>query len=255
MTCKIIPLNTGFISVDRGLYISRGKGIGEKMDICATAWLIMNNKEIMLIDTGMCNTERADKYHHPGSYQPKGYDIRSRILENNIKPEQVKTVIFTHLHWDHCSNMKLFKNAKFIVNSRELEFANNPLPSYYKSYESSALGLKAPFKGIKFKTVTGEYRYNKDIMIFPTPGHSVGHQSVEIKTQKDTYIIAGDAVFTKDNLKENEVEFLPYTPLARYMDFIDMWNSIGEIIRRAKNIRDNILPGHDERVFDKLSYP
>ena len=76
MTCQIITFNTGFIAVDKGAYITRGKGIGIKVEIPAIAWLIKSDNETILVDTGMCNTKRAQQYHHPGSYQPKGFDIK-----------------------------------------------------------------------------------------------------------------------------------------------------------------------------------
>jgi N-acyl homoserine lactone hydrolase len=37
-------------------------------------------------------------------------------------------VIFTHLHWDHCSNVNLFPNARFTVQDKELRYAVSPIP-------------------------------------------------------------------------------------------------------------------------------
>ena len=169
-----------------------------------------------------------------------------------IRPDQISAVFFTHLHWDHCSNMKLFEKARYYVQARELEFALNPtLPPYYRSYEAPILGIEAPFTGCSFITVDGEYVYNDAITFFPTPGHSVGHQSVAVRTAKGTVVIAGDAVFVEENMQGDPGALLEFIPIGRYTNYFEMWNSFKEIKRRA----DLVLPGHDARVFDRQSYP
>ena len=40
---------------------------------------------------------------------------------------EIKTVIFTHLHWDHCHNAAYLKNAEFYVQKKELQYAINPI--------------------------------------------------------------------------------------------------------------------------------
>ncbi len=61
------------------------------------------------------------------------------------KPEEIDIVVFTHLHWDHCFYMEKFTNAEFYVNKKEYEFAMNPIPLYFKSYEAPELGITRPF--------------------------------------------------------------------------------------------------------------
>jgi len=250
MSFNIIPINTGFIKVNKG-YITFGGNANKSIEIPATAWYLSDGNEKILIDTGMCDTDRANKWHHPGSYQPSGFRIDVQLQKLGVGVEEIDTIIFTHLHWDHCSNMNLFVNAKFLVSSVELEFAINPLPPYYCSYEHPILGIIPPFKGKKFITLKGEYKYNDNIVIFPTPGHSPGHQSVSVKTDSGTFIIAGDAVFSEKNLESNPRKFLKFIPIGRYMNFFDMWNSLYEIDKRG----DYVLPGHDISVFKHEVYP
>jgi len=251
MGYKIFPLNTGFIRVDKGTHVTWGRNVGEKVEIPATAWYITNGREKIMVDTGMCDTERANKYHHPGSFQPPGYRVDEQLRKIGVDVRDIDVVIFTHLHWDHCSNIKMFVNAKFLVNREEFRFAKNPLPPYYRSYESPKIGLNPPFEGVEFEFVDGEFRYNDEIVIFPTPGHSPGHQSVSVKTDRGIYIIAGDAVFSEDNLKGIPEESLPFIPIGRFVNFFDMWNSLHEVTKRG----DYILPGHDVSVFKQPFYP
>ena len=252
MGYKIIPLNTGIITVDQGAYCTMGRGIGKKVDMPSTAWYVTDGKEHILVDTGMSDTAWANKWHHEG-YQPEDGRIDKQLMiRGGVRPDAISAILFTHLHWDHCSNMKLFTNARYYVHALELEFAlDPPLPPYYRSYEASILGLEAPFKNCPFITVDGEYAYNADITLFPTPGHSVGHQSVVVRTALGAVVIAGDAVFVEENMKGDPSQLLEFIPIGRYINYFDMWNSFKEIKKRA----DLVLPGHDMRVFQRVSYP
>ncbi|MGA2991216.1 MAG: N-acyl homoserine lactonase family protein [Candidatus Korobacteraceae bacterium] len=252
MGYKIIPLNTGIITVDRGAYCTMGRGIGQKVDIPSTAWYVSDGREHLLVDTGMCDTARANRWHHEG-FQPPGGRIDQQLMSRaGVAPEEITAILFTHLHWDHCSNMKLFPNARYYVQARELEFAlDPPLPPYYRSYEAPILGLESPFAGCKFITRDGEWAYNDDITLFPTPGHSVGHQSVAVRTEAGPVIIAGDAVFVHENLKGDPEHLLEFIPIGRYINYFEMWNSFKEIKRRG----GLVLPGHDNSVFDRPCYP
>jgi N-acyl homoserine lactone hydrolase len=249
MSYKIRPINTGFIKVDAGIHVTYGRNLGQKIFIPSTTWLIEGGRELILVDTGMAATKMAD-WHHPGSYQPEGMDIGNQLIKLKIAPEDIKKVIFTHLHWDHCYNMNIFSKAEFIVNKMELDFALNPIPPYYKSYEYPELGIKPPFAVVDFTVVQGEQEITPGIVVFPTPGHSPGHQSVEVKTADGNYVIAGDAVFAEANLQSDPASHMPYIPIGRFVNYLDMWDSIGKIIKRA----DHILPGHDDKVFQKEIY-
>jgi len=252
MGYKIVPLNTGVITVDQGAYCTLGRGIGKKVDIPSSAWYITDGTEHLLVDTGMCDTERANKWHHEG-FQPEGSRIDEQLMSRaGVKPEAITAIFFTHLHWDHCSNMKLFGNARYYVQARELAFAlDPPLPPYNRSYEAPVLGITSPFAGCSFVTLDGEFAYNDDIVLFPTPGHSVGHMSVAVRTAMGRVVIAGDAVFVQENMEGDPAQGLEFIPIGRYINYFDMWESFKEIKKRA----DLVLPGHDMRIFDRPSYP
>lgn len=254
MPFRIRPIDTGEIAADKGVYMTLGRGLGEKVKLPATAWLVEDGSKALLVDTGMCDTERADRWHHKGSVQPEGWDIGNRLRALGFSPGDIEAVIFTHLHWDHCSNMKLFVRARFVVHKTELAFARDPIPPYYRSYESPVLGLVPPFEGVEFEEVEGEREVLKGIRVFPTPGHSPGHQSVLIETEAGPYVIAGDAVFCYENLREDPEAHLPVIPIGRYVNMLEMWDSllkIKEMSRRGAVV----LPGHDAAVFRKEVYP
>ena len=246
---QITPLKTGTIVVDKGAYVTRGIGLGEEVEIPATAWYITDGQHNIMVDTGMCHTELAD-WHHRGSRQEPGEPVNQKLQAIGVDPDQIELVIFTHLHWDHCHNLDKFPNARFMVSAREYAFALDPIPPYYKSFEHHKLGKKAPFIDIQLDTIEGEVEILPGLTVFPTPGHSPGHQSVSVNTNSGAHVIAGDAVFSYDNLAPAN-DLLKFTIMGRFADIVAAWRSLEEITRRA----DVVLPGHDMRTMDVKVYP
>src|SRR5271157_1268363 len=99
MGYKIIPLNTGIIALDQGAYCTMGRGIGRKVDVPCTAWYVTDGREHILVDTGMSDTSRANKWHHEG-YQPEDGRIDRQLMSRGgVPPEAISANLFTHLHW------------------------------------------------------------------------------------------------------------------------------------------------------------
>lgn len=251
MDLRIVPINTGFIHVDKGGTLTQGRGYGEKTFIPAIAWYIGGGKEKIMVDTGMCGTARADRYHHAGSYQEEDQSIERALKKMGVGPEEIDKVIFTHLHWDHCHNLRFFNNAKFYAHIDEVRFAFTPLPPYYRSYESLHLGITPPFSETPFHLTKGEEEIADGIFVFPTPGHSPGHQSVAVKTKDGCYVIAGDAVMSWENWKGDPANHLPFIMNGRYFDLQRSWESFIKIREKAQFV----LPGHEMKVFDRKEYP
>lgn len=247
---RIRPILTGTMKVDQGAYLTWGRGFGREVTIPGTCWLIEGGAYPILVDTGICDSERASRWHHDAIQEP-GQDVVSRLRKLGIEPEDVKLLILTHLHWDHTSNMKAFVNARRIVHRRELAFAIDPIPQYFRSYEAYQLGLEAPFKGLQYEVVDGEVEVVPGIRVFPTFGHCPGHQSVEVRTEKGPYVCAGDAVMVYENLKGDPEAKFPLVPPGRFTDALASWESLKAIVGRASYV----MPGHDMRLFDQEVYP
>lgn len=258
MSITIRPLNTGFVPTNPFQYHYHFscapylKDVpNEKIPLPVFTFLIEGAEKLVLVDTGMAWTERANEYHHPGSWQGEGEDIESQLKKAGYQPSDVEMVIFTHLHWDHMYYLEKFTNAKLIVHKREWEFANNPIPLYYKSYEYPALGLEAPFKGRDFETVEGETEILPGIRVFESFGHSPGHMSVEVDTDEGSYICAGDSIFVMGNL--NPIPELHYniSPPGRFYNIVESWKSIEYQKERAKD-PSFLLLAHDKALLDRI---
>ena len=256
----IRPLNTGFVPTvplqyhyhfSAAPYLKNIPNANEKVPLPVFTYLVEGGEKLLLVDSGMCETERANKYHHPGSWQDPGQDIVSMLATAGYKPSDVGIVVYTHLHWDHMFHMGEFTNAQIFANKREWEFANDPIPLYYKSYEAPQLGLTAPFKGVRITTVEGETEIMPGVRVFESFGHSPGHQSVEVDCADGTsYICAGDSIFVLGNLSPIPELHYDITPPGRFYNIVESWKSIEYQKARAKD-SGHLLLCHDATMLER----
>jgi len=243
-------INTGFQELDKAQYATFRKGAGQIIEHPVFAFLIEGDGRKILVDTGMSDTKRSVMYHHSGRQEP-GQAIHEQLERLGISTDEIEIIIFTHLHWDHCYNVKQFPKARLVVSEIEYQFATNPIPPYWTSYEHPNSGLEPPWMGCEFDLVSGDQEIVEGINVFPTPGHSPGHQAVSVQTEAGNYVIAGDLFFIRENFQPDAERGWPMVPIGRFSSFIDLWNSMELTINRA----DHILLTHDPLQVDGQVYP
>ena len=247
---KIYPINTGWVVLDHAVYLFFKGKPGVNVDIPNTCYYIDTGEHKIMVDTGLPGQEHSSKYHH--DCDKRGcLEAPDALRAMGVDPDEIDICIFTHLHWDHCSNMKAFHNARYICSEDELQWAYNPLPLYYRSYESPALGIEPAFNGCSFEVTQGEALIVPGVRVFPTPGHTPGHISVEVETRIGTFVITGDALLRAANIEPNLKEHFRYWVQARFVDMVKGWKSVEEIDKRA----DYILYYHDEVSLEHPVYP
>ncbi|HHW42601.1 MBL fold metallo-hydrolase [Desulfofundulus thermobenzoicus] len=241
---KVIPLHLGSMTVDKsGLTSVRDAGI--KIDIPVVAWLIEGGKERVLVDTGAGDPDWSRKYHNP-MVRTEEQRIDRALELLGISPGEIRIIINTHLHWDHCFNNHLFENAVIYVQRKELAYAADPLPRdrrYYETDLGAPLYLKAPDN---IKEIEGDVEIIPGVWAVHIPGHTPGMQGVAVETVSGTCFIASDAVGLWENWEAD-----PPVPGQIYVDLRQVYRSFEKIRRLA----DFVLPGHDPRIFDKKCYP
>ena len=258
MSLTVRPINTGFVTTFPKQYIYHHstvpylKGVpDERIEMPCFAFLVEGGETPLLVDTGMAWTERATKYHHPGSRQPEGMSIIQQLDKLGYQPEDIGRVVFTHMHWDHVYYMDRFVNARFYAHEKELAFAMDPIPLYYKSYEHPSLGNKPPFDGMSIHTVKGETEIVPGVRVFEAFGHSPGHQCVEIDTKDGSYICCGDAVFALASFRPIPEIHYDITPPGRFANVVESWRSIEKIKARAGR-EELILPCHEGSLLERI---
>src|ERR1700693_3693053 len=93
-------------------------------------------------------------------------NVADALAEHDLSPADVRIVINTHLHFDHCGQNAVFKHAPFYVQRSELERAR---------LEESVTSQWFDFAGARFELVDGDAEVAEGVRLLVTPGHTVGH--------------------------------------------------------------------------------
>jgi glyoxylase-like metal-dependent hydrolase (beta-lactamase superfamily II) len=185
------------------------------------AWAIETNERVILVDTGETARTSEPGYFprwHPYFRMAVRFDVTPeqevgpQLLELGIRPEDVRTVILTHLHTDHAGGLLHFPKSEILVSDEDLRLAKGfagRLRGYLpnrcaKWFEPRSIKFApepiGPFDRSQRVTADGE------VVIVPTPGHTPGHVSVIVLDGDFCYFLAGDTTYTQQALIDGKVD-------------------------------------------------
>lgn len=187
---KIYPLLNGILIMDWG-HIMAPLCTGYIGEVPVYCFLIESSDgEKIMVDTGY-NYDSVPKLVFQPQIQTPEQDLTNLLIAHGTHPDEIKTVIITHLHHDHTGNMKLFKNAEFIVQEKELLGTTYPIGT-------QSIGVcRKDFEDLvsRFRLVDGDFPLREGIDLLFTPGHTEGHQAVMVNTSKGKAAIMGDTCY------------------------------------------------------------
>ncbi|MDR0934570.1 MAG: MBL fold metallo-hydrolase [Burkholderiaceae bacterium] len=160
------------------------------------AWLINTGKNLVLVDGG-CGA----------LFGPKMGKLMENLKASGYTPEQVDTILLTHMHGDHIGGLVdatgkiLFPNATVYANQAENDFwlsdknaaaaKTDMLKNGFKMAQSSS----APYRDAKkWKTFRHKDEVLPGILAISIPGHTPGHTMYRLKSGELRLFIFGDVV-------------------------------------------------------------
>jgi len=210
--------------------------------------LVEHDDGPVLIDTGLGNKETA-KFKDIYGVENEGRTGRTRLedalAERGYRPEDVRWVINTHLHFDHAGgntfrdpdgNVALsFPRARYVVQKGELDFAS-------RTNERTAASYLAPnFATVPFTLLDGEAEVLPGLRCVPTPGHVPYHQSILVESGGERACFLADVVPTSAHLP------LPWI-MAYDLEPLVTLESKRRLYARAELEGWLLLFGHDPAV-------
>jgi N-acyl homoserine lactone hydrolase len=174
----------------------------------AFVYLIEHPEGYIAVDTGM----NAQGWSFPlvmRRFAPSAIidseeeEIGPQMMAAGLQPEDVRTVILTHLDVDHVGGVRWFPNAEVLVHRLEYEFASTFLgrmryrPELWSSgFAPTLYDLDphpyGPFPESKALNDAG------DLRLVPIPGHSPGQVGVILRTNGVALLFAADHVLRQD---------------------------------------------------------
>jgi hydroxyacylglutathione hydrolase len=160
----------------------------------ANAYFVISERQALLIDTGVRKNERK---------------IVRALEDQGLSPSNIRLIILTHTHYDHCGSLKALKDmtgARIVVHQNEAPCLREGYSGFPKG--TALLTRAISFLGRTIGKRLGGYdpvspeitiserfeleEYGVEGYILPTPGHTLGSISVIVH---DRHAIVGDTLF------------------------------------------------------------
>ncbi|MDG2405911.1 MAG: N-acyl homoserine lactonase family protein [Paracoccaceae bacterium] len=210
------------------------------MEMAYYVWLVQNEKRAVVFDTGFApdvgKTRAREFLTCPGEAMRKlGTD-----------PDSIKTVVLSHLHYDHAGNHHLFPHATFHVQASEMDYATGPWMQFQGlriGYEAEDLKMMVDrVFDERVKYHEGDSTLAPGLTLLHMGGHCKGLQALVVSTERGPVVLASDSAVFYEGLETGRAfpaAFHVGEELAGYNRLMEVAGSI-----------DAIIPGHDTRVME-----
>jgi N-acyl homoserine lactone hydrolase len=219
----------------------------------------------IVIDTGMTHS-LVDRVMASSRVLRRGLDVSvepddeigPQMRARGLRPEDVRLVLPTHLHFDHAGGIEHFPNAEVLVHRTEWETRTNWLEKMAYSWDCQdeecwpasrepalydlAPQPYGPFEHSLALTDQG------DVVALPTPGHTKGHVAIAVRTPDLTLLFAGDHLLRqsfyvadacRDKRTPNFYARLTADTNRRLRRFVDQFPTL-------------VLPSHDTEAAQNI---
>lgn len=203
MAPRIHAMTCGYLTAPLGQFIAGGSGA---VRVPVPAFLVDHPRGRLVFDTGMHPAAGTDPLGRIGPvaaiFRPElgpHEDIRSRLAALGVAPRDVRFLVQSHLHFDHAGGNELLPDATLLVQRREWEAGRDPDLAAANGFDA-----KDYDHGHALQLVDGEHDVFGDgsVVCVPTFGHTPGHQSLRVRTERGDVVLAADACYLRRNLEE-----------------------------------------------------
>jgi glyoxylase-like metal-dependent hydrolase (beta-lactamase superfamily II) len=206
-------------------------------------WAIVGDGRTIVVDTGFdaeMGQKRQRKIVHP---------VEDGLEALGIGHAEVRDVIVTHMHYDHCGNGRLFPNATFHMQDTEMEYVTgrsmcHDQISHAFEPDDVARMVHRVFSGsVQFHDGTDEIA--PGITVHKIGGHTKGLQCVRVATRRGHVVLASDATHFYAHIETGRA----FRVLYNLGDLLEGYKTL----RRLASSNAHVVPGHDPLVLAR--YP
>lgn len=257
---KLYILNTGYLETDKNNVVAGAtlgtfaKPIVENkwIKLPVMAFLIDTGDGYILYDTGS-NPEAMNGYWQESLqqiyplYQKPEERLENQLKLCGVKPEEIHTVVISHMHLDHAGNLQLFPHATVYVPKLDFMTAQaqvrlNPDRNTHGGYVKGDLDRSVK----QYVMVEEDFELCKGIEIINLPGHTPGLLGLVVHLQGQTVILPQDCIYS------SEIYGPPSKMSGLLYDSIAFPKSIEKVRGLAKKYDAKVIFAHDEDFFKTL---
>ncbi|MFI5956805.1 N-acyl homoserine lactonase family protein [Cryptosporangium sp. NPDC051539] len=186
---------------------SPGVGVRESRVFSDNAYLIVHGGDLLVWDSGVDDALIDSPGGEVVAHDVRGVKRRSLVsqfAELGVDPARVTDVAFSHAHFDHVGNSRLFSGAVWYVQRPEYEAMFGPDPGAYgflpRLYETMLHNQTVLLDGDR--DIFGD----GSVTVLSTPGHTPGHQSLLVRLPRTgPVILSGDVAHFAENFEQRRV--------------------------------------------------
>ncbi|MFZ2077639.1 MAG: N-acyl homoserine lactonase family protein [Xanthobacteraceae bacterium] len=198
-------------------------------------WAIVGPSGVIVVDTGF--DEAMGKKRQREMIKP----VRDGLEALGIAADSIKTVIISHMHYDHCGNYDLFPQARYHLQDCEMAYATGRCMCHQ--------ALRAPFEvedvvAMVRKVFSGRASFHDGtseiapgVTVHHIGGHSKGLQCVRVKTRRGYVVLAADATHLYAHIDGGRVFPITYN----VEEVVEGY----ETLKRLATSPRHVVPGHD----------
>lgn len=206
------------------------------------ALVIDTGSRRIIVDTCVGNEKPRDVF-------PDWHMLQTAFLEDltaaGYPPDSIDTVLCTHLHLDHVGWNTMLRDNEWVPTFRNARYLIERSEYAYVSEEAESEGVEPWLRDMNravmadsirpvvdadlVDLVGHDHRICDEVRLIPTPGHTIGHVSVQIESAGESALITGDFIHHPCQLVHPEwsvtTDFDPVashkTRLAAFADLVD----------------------------------
>jgi glyoxylase-like metal-dependent hydrolase (beta-lactamase superfamily II) len=203
MTLEIKLLSLIDIDIESS-FLVLGREMGVRTRIPTFGFLILGGKEPVVVDTGAINAEIMHRLGMTG-YIEDDMTMEAQLARYDLIPDDIRWILHTHLHIDHCGQDYLFPNTTttVVVNRRELEYSVSGLmgeqyPAEYIKHLIDRLHTPGALRLLDLE-LSGPEEIIPGVWCEAAGGHTEGSMNVLVETAEGRACICGDVIYDIQN--------------------------------------------------------
>ena len=194
----------------------------KRLTLPVCTYLIEHSKGLILVDTGWCRDISPRGVYDPEAvrmvlpphlaalfhpYLPEGMAVHEQLAAMGIRPEDLDTVLLTHLDADHVAGLRHVSKAKRIILPEHEYFWS--CRTVYKTRQPWSLWHNQPIERLYYRgSPLGPNRWTIDlfrdesIQLVNIPGHTDGQAAIIVRSSGRFVLLAADAAYSPRNWQE-----------------------------------------------------
>jgi N-acyl homoserine lactone hydrolase len=226
---------------DAGALSDTGELAGQPRTLVDPCFLIQHPAGWLLWDAGLA----PDTASQPGLTVHAGVPLGTQLARLGLTVDAITYVAFSHMHFDHVGNAKLFARATWLLNRAELAWAEHE-----PAHVSMVASLFDGYRHAHTQLFEGDYDVFGDgrVRIISAPGHTPGSGVLWVNLPK-----TGPVLLSGDLYVARESRRFGYVPSVN-ADRADTLASMARIERILKRTHARLVIQHDPHDHAELPH-